>query len=236
MQCVFVLDIFNGAVVHAIRGERSRYELIERSSRVVNTSDPLEILGEIRPVEVYVADLNRLTGSGDNLNLIKQISYKTKTMADIGISSLADLQILPACVKPVLGTETASFELLERAAKFRQIIVSLDMKSEDVLTSDPELMISPLDVIQKLNDLQLEKVIFLDLDRVGTSCGSDESFLRECVLMSRHPLFIGGGVKDKDDLLVLDQLGIKGALVATAVHNKSIPLDLLRGKSSAQQA
>jgi phosphoribosylformimino-5-aminoimidazole carboxamide ribotide isomerase len=232
VHCVFVLDIFNGAVVHANRGERSRYELIERFSRVVSTSDPLEILEEIGPAEVYVADLNRLIGSGDNLNLIKQISHKTKTMADIGISALADLQILPARVLPVLGTETASLELLERAAKLKQIIVSLDMKRENVLTSDPELMISPLDAIQKLNDLQLEKVILLDLDRVGTSCGLDESFLRECVLLSRHPLYIGGGVKDEADLLVLDQLGIEGALVATAVHDGSIPLHMLRRKSS----
>jgi phosphoribosylformimino-5-aminoimidazole carboxamide ribotide isomerase len=234
VQCVFVLDIFNGAVVHAIRGDRSKYELIERSSRVVSTSDPLGILGEIRPEEVYVADLNRLTCLGDNLNLIRQISYKTKTMADVGVSSLADLQILPERVKPVLGTETASFELLEKAAKLRQIIVSLDMKRERVVTSDPELMISPFDVIQKLNNLQLEKVILLDLDRVGTSCGSAESFLRECVLLSRHPLLVGGGVKDVEDLLVLGQLGIKGALVATAVHNGRIPVHLLRGKLSAQ--
>ena len=68
MRCIFVLDVFNGAVVHAFRGERSRYEPIERYSQILSTSEPLAVLAEIRPSEVYVADLNRLMGSGDLQN------------------------------------------------------------------------------------------------------------------------------------------------------------------------
>ncbi len=71
MRCIFVLDIFNGAVVHAVRGEREHYQPIDGYSHVVTTSDPLRVLEEIRPREVYVADLNRLTGRGDNLQIIE---------------------------------------------------------------------------------------------------------------------------------------------------------------------
>ncbi|MCJ7444635.1 MAG: HisA/HisF-related TIM barrel protein [Methanotrichaceae archaeon] len=229
MRCVFVLDIFNGAVVHAIRGKRSKYECIEKFSHVVSTSDPIKVVDAMKPREVYVADLNRLTGSGNNIRIIKQISRKSETMADIGISSLKDLQMLPSCIKPVLGTETASFEILKRAAGLRQINVSLDMKRKKILTRDPELMISPFDVIRKLNNLNLETLIILELDRVGTSIGIDDGFLSQCAHLSRHPVFLGGGVKDAEDLCMLEQLGLKGALVATAVHNGSIPLNLIRG-------
>ncbi len=229
MRCVFVLDIFNGAVVHAIRGERSKYEYIEKFSHVVSTSDPIKVVEAIKPKEVYVADLNRLTGSGNNIRIIEQISHKSETMADIGISGLKDLEMLPSCIKPVLGTETASFEILKRAAGLRQINVSLDMKRKKILTRDPELMISPFDVIRKLNNLNLETLIILELDRVGTSIGLDDGFLSQCAHLSCHPVFLGGGVKDADDLCVLEQLGLKGALVATAVHNGSIPLNLIRG-------
>ena len=86
MRCIFVLDILNGAVVHALRGERRSYRPITEFSRLVSTSEPLGLLRELCPQEVYVADLNLITGKGDNLAAIGEISRISKTMADIGIS------------------------------------------------------------------------------------------------------------------------------------------------------
>ena len=127
MRCIYVLDILNGAVVHAVRGERSSYEPIAGFSRIVSTSEPLGILQELRPREVYVADLNLLTGRGDNLEVIKKISAVTRTMADTGISKYGDLDRLPASVSMVLGTETASLQLIEEAAREKRVVVSIDM-------------------------------------------------------------------------------------------------------------
>ena len=36
-------------------------------------------------------------------------------------------------------------------------------------------------------------------------------------------MLLAGGVKDMKDLFTLDKLGIKGALVATAVHSGMVP-------------
>lgn len=231
MRCIFVLDILNGAVVHAVRGERSRYEPIDRYSRIVSTSRPLSILSELEPSEVYVADLNRLMGEGDNLEIIGEIAARTKTMADIGISKLSDLAKLPEAVSPILGTETASLDLINEAARQRKIVVSLDMKGGKVLTRDPLLAgQAPLDVLQVLNDLPLEAVILLELSRVGTSSGLDREFLAKAAAMSRHPLILGGGVKGEEDLLALEGMGFSGALAATAVHNGRILLERIRQK------
>jgi len=229
VRCIFVLDIFNGAVVHAVRGNRNRYEPIDRYSSVVTSSNPLQILREIRPKEVYVADLNRLMNQGDNLAKIGEISSQTKTMADVGISNLGDLDRLPMGASPILGTETASFCLMESAALQRKIVASVDLKSRRVLTRDSMLgKESPLTVLQLLNGLSLEAVILLELDRVGTSCGLDQDFLGKAAFASDHPLILGGGVRDLEDLCILDRLGFSGALVATAVHNRSIPAEMLR--------
>ncbi|HNX39707.1 MAG TPA: HisA/HisF-related TIM barrel protein, partial [Methanothrix sp.] len=139
MRCIFVLDILNGAVVHAVRGERSCYEPIAGFSRIVSSSEPLGILHELRPREVYVADLDLLMGRGDNLAAIKQISSRAKTMADTGISRAGDLDRLPASVSLVLGTETASLQLIEAATREYGIIVSIDMMKRKVLARDPQL-------------------------------------------------------------------------------------------------
>jgi phosphoribosylformimino-5-aminoimidazole carboxamide ribotide isomerase len=189
----------------------------------------LGVLGEVRPKEVYVADLNILTGSGENLAVIRSISHKAKTMADIGISNSSDLDRLPNDITPILGTETAPFQMMEEAAKHRKVVASLDMKNRKVLTRDPLLAKQePLQVLRRLNDLPLEAIILLELDRVGTSLGLDREFLKKAALISEHPLILGGGVKGVEDLTMLEELGFSGALVATAVHNGKIPLEIVR--------
>ena len=225
MRCIFVLDILNGAVVHAVRGERNRYEPIASYSKIISSSEPRDILHELRPQEVYIADLNQLIGQGENLAIIKEISDLAKTMADTGISKADDLDCLPASVCPILGTETAPFQLMEELAPQRNIIVSLDMKNRKVLAREALLANeTPLQALQRLNHLPLNGVILLELNRVGTSSGLDKAFLEKALDISRHPLILGGGVKDEEDLRALDEIGFSGALVATAVHNGSVPV------------
>mgnify|MGYP001286548871 CR=1 FL=1 len=225
MRCVFVLDILNGAVVHAVRGERSRYEPIASFSQIVSTSEPLGIIQELRPREVYIADLNLLTGRGDNLAIIKEISTMARTMADTAVSKAGDLDRLPASISAVLGTETASLQLIKEAAIERRVVVSIDMMKKKVLARDPELAgQTPLQLLQRLNGLKLEGIILLELDKVGTSSGLDIRFLEEAAEASEHPLILGGGVKGEEDLKALEEMGFSGALVATAVHNGRIPV------------
>ncbi|HUS76475.1 MAG TPA: HisA/HisF-related TIM barrel protein [Methanothrix sp.] len=225
MRCVFVLDILNGAVVHAVRGERSRYEPIASFSQIVSTSEPLGIVQELHPREIYIADLNLLTGRGDNLAIIKEISTMARTMADTAVSKAGDLDRLPASISAVLGTETASLQLIKEAAIERRVVVSIDMMKKKVLARDPELAgQTPLQLLQRLSGLKLEGIILLELDKVGTSSGLDIRFLEEAVAASKHPLILGGGVKGEKDLKALEEMGFSGALVATAVHNGRIPV------------
>jgi phosphoribosylformimino-5-aminoimidazole carboxamide ribotide isomerase len=194
-------------------------------SKIVSSSEALDILHELRPQEVYVADLNQLIGRGENLAIIREISGRAKTMADTGISKAGDLYCLPASVCPILGTETASLQLMEELAQQRKIVVSLDMKNQKVLAREALLAAqTPLQFLQRLNRLPLAGVILLELSRVGTSSGLDKAFLEKAIAISEHPLILGGGVKDEEDLLALEEMGFSGALVATAVHNGSVPV------------
>jgi phosphoribosylformimino-5-aminoimidazole carboxamide ribotide isomerase len=224
VRCIFVLDILNGAVVRALRGERSRYEPIEKHSNIVFTSEPLQILQELQPKEVYIADLNLLMGSGENLEAICRMCKFADTMADIGVIKAGDMDRLPDAVIPVLGTETSSLGLIKEAAAKRKIAVSIDMKRRRILTRDPDLTaMTPLELLDRLNSISLESIILLELDRVGTSEGLDAAFLKKAAALCKHPLILGGGVKDEEDLRALERMGFSGALVATAVHNGKIP-------------
>jgi len=212
-----------------VRGERSRYEPIAKFSRIVSTSEPIAILEQLFPSEVYVADLNLLTGQGDNLELIRLISGRTRTMADLAVSEAAHLDRMPPDICPVLGTETAAFSIIEQAAAERRIVVSIDMIRGRLLSRDITLASDdPLHLLRRLNSLNLEGIILLELDRVGTSSGLNSSFLENAAKASEHPLILGGGVKDEEDLSALENMGYSGALVATALHSGAIPLARIR--------
>lgn len=223
-RIILALDILDGKVVHAVRGERHKYGPIDKVSHICRSSDPVEVANRLRPKEVYVADLNRLMNKGDNFDVIAPLSC---VMLDLGVKTEDDISLgLQIADKVVLGTETASLDMIKGAPD--RTCVSIDIKHGKVLSSDPALRISPTALIRELNDLHFDEVIILDLDRVGTGLGIDTPLLGEIIELSDHPVLLGGGVGASRDLEVLKELGAKGAIVATAIHNNSIPLDAIR--------
>lgn len=224
-RVIFVMDIFNRSVVLAKGGVREKYRPVSDSSTVCSNSDPVDIVELLHPGEVYIADLNVLQGKGPletNAGVIREVSLRTETMLDFGISSSKSVnEALSIAGIAVIGTETGTLSAIKDAAFGNpgRISVSIDMKHGKVLKEDPEIPDSPFEIVKVLNNFPLKDLIFLDLDRVGTASGFDPEFLRKLVECSSHSVLLAGGVKDMEDLFTLDRLGIKGALVATAVHS-----------------
>ena len=232
-RVVFVMDIFNRSVVLAKGGVREKYRPVSDSSVICNSSDPLEIIDTLRPREVYIADLNTLQEKGSretNSEIIRKLSLKTDTMLDFGVSSYEQIEEALSLSKTVIvGTETGTISAIKDTALKHphRISVSIDMKHEKVLKKDPEIPENPFEIVKIFNDLPIKDLIFLDLDRVGTSSGFDPEFLLKLVACSRHSVLLAGGVRNMDDLFTLDSLGIKGALVATAVHSGRVPPEVM---------
>jgi phosphoribosylformimino-5-aminoimidazole carboxamide ribotide isomerase len=228
-RIIFVMDILNGRVVHAVKGERSKYKPIQ-GSMLCNSSHPFEIISSVKPREIYIADLDHIQEIGDNFIIIKKISSKTKTMVDIGVKNMDDVKKCAEIADTVIiGTETASFEVIEKAAlQFPgRINVSIDMKNGFVLTKDKTMEVRPEDLVRRMNEIGIKDIIILDLGKVGTSAGIDEIFLKKIVDISTHNILVGGGIKDVKDIETLEKSGISGALAATALHNGNIPIDFI---------
>lgn len=237
-RLVFVMDLLNGEVVHAIRGKRDHYQPVHRFSSVVQASDPIRILQQLRPVEVYLADLNRLMKTGENRATITALRARfpdVKIMLEYGVRGIEDLEKAAAADLAdtfVLGTETASRALIADASSAGiPVSVSLDLLERAVLAEDQKLNRDPLAVLESLNAYPLKELIVLELSRVGTKSGLDLEFLVQAAAISEHALLCGGGVRSMGDLLQLKKRGIAGALVATAVHDGSIPIAALHTRS-----
>lgn len=228
------MDLFNRAVVHAKGGNRKEYMPVSASSMVCDTSDPVRLIETLKPREIYIADLNVLQGIGPraiNASLIQAVSSKIDTMLDFGVSTPPEaLDALSLAGTAIIGTETGCLKTIREAALANpgKISVSIDVKHKKLLKTDPALPEDPFEIVKLLNELPLKDFIFLDLDRVGTASGFDPDFLKQLAAISKYDVLLGGGVRSMEDLLTLEKLGIRGALVATAVHSGAIPLEVLR--------
>ena len=237
-RLVFVMDLLDGVVVHAKRGERDQYKPVNRFSSIVRSSDPVKIVEELKPAEVYLADLNRLMNTGDNRKILRELSTRKgemRIMLDYGIRELEDLKEVGEAKLAdtfVLGTETSSMDLIEEATRSKIcddlcLSVSVDLLNKGVVTSDKRLQIDPLMLIETLNQYPITDVIVLELDRVGTKRGIDFDFLARAVEVSEHDVLCGGGARSCQDIDVMEKMGVIGALVATALHDEAIPLSLV---------
>ena len=130
----------------------------------------------------------------------------------------------------ILGTETATLELVESASSFypRSINMSIDIKDGNILSSEPAFNIPPIDLIQMLNGYDINDLVILELSKVGTSSGINTEFLEQVVDHSDHNILLGGGIRNAEDISHLKDIGLAGVLVATAVHNGALPLDMIR--------
>jgi len=228
MRFILACDLKGGTVVRGVRGDRLHYRPIAEKSRIVTTSEPLGVIGQIKPKETYIADLDRIMGTGDNAPVIASLSRLTRTMADVGVKSASDASLaLNASNSVILGTETASYDTICESQGKRSI-VSIDMKNGEMMYSDPVFNVSPLQALERLNGLELEAVILLDVARVGSGEGIDMDLLAKATGISRHPVIIGGGVRGPEDLERAESCGAEGAIIASAVHDGKVPLELLR--------
>jgi phosphoribosylformimino-5-aminoimidazole carboxamide ribotide isomerase len=204
-----VIDLKGGTAVHAVRGERERYRPL---------GDPLAIARGFPVEELYVADLDAITGTGDNDDMIEALAREARVMVDAGAREPQELLEL-GVDRVVVGTETL-VEPDALDALLPGAVLSLDLRKGGTLSRDPRLAGLPaLDAMALLNRPGLREVILLDLALVGSGAGPDVATIAE--LHDAFPdleLLAGGGVRDADDLHALERAGAVGALVGTALH------------------
>ena len=238
MKIIPVLDILNGVAVHAMRGKRKEYKPLR--SALASSADPLEVAVAFKNLgftELYVADLDAITGKKPNMKIIKRISEETglRLMVDAGVAGVPRAkELLKNHVsKVIIGTETLHTmefvgEAIELFGKDR-VVVSLDLK-EGQLLSKPELgkFRNPADTLRELQEMGLEQVIIIDLSRVGSNEGVNMPLLKQILSGFKLKVFVGGGVRDLTDLLELERMGIFGVLLATALHSGRIRVEEAR--------
>jgi len=227
MRVIGVIDLKDGIAVHAVRGERERYRPV-RSVIAPDGGDPLALArafrSELALEELYVADLDAITGSGALSPCLGALAHEAHVMVDAGVSEPQRARALTelGVQRVIVGTETLSGpDALDRLlADIPGLVLSVDLRDGRLLSPDPRLTgLAAPDALARLYRPALREAIVLDLARVGSGAGTDVELFAE--LHAAFPdleLLAGGGVRDVEDLRALGAAGAAGALVATALH------------------
>ena len=223
MKLVAVIDLLDGQVVHARRGDRANYAPLK--STLCVGSDPSEIasaLIALHPFDaIYVADLDAIQRRGHNLAALRAIAQAvpgTTLWIDAGISAADDVERLRAegHASLVIGSESLrDCELVDELnGAGHEFVLSLDFRHLRFLGPE-QLLNSP--------DLWPKHVLAMNLDFVGSSLGPDLPLIR--MLHNAAPsslIHASGGLRNEADIDAAYRAGASGALLATSLHDGSL--------------
>jgi phosphoribosylformimino-5-aminoimidazole carboxamide ribotide isomerase len=218
MDIVLAMDLRHGNVVHGKAGNRAGYLPLDWG--LSSTTEPVRYISELRPKNLYIADLDRIEKTGSHDDVIRACAKKVACCyVDRGIRTPNEYLSGDHIVN-IIGTETCGDDL----SRYKGGFLSLDVKRGKVIPSGRTMV----DVLVEAERLGFKGCIILNLGAVGTQSGIDRSALRSLRSVYSGKMLYGGGVATKTDLHRLADAGFDGAIIATAVHRGEIPLALVQ--------
>jgi phosphoribosylformimino-5-aminoimidazole carboxamide ribotide isomerase len=218
LDIIPVIDLRHGLVVRAVMGRRELYRPIETPlSRTAQAEDVVLGLRTLHDFKaLYIADLDAIEGTGDNTGVVTRLRERFAHLDIWTDNGIAARNAIRAWLDEdrgtlVLGSESQASGALARS--FRddpRLVLSLDFR--DSVFQGPVELLDP--------SHWPERVIAMTLARVGGVSGPDFERLAElCRIGPRHRIHAAGGVRGREDLLRLAEMGVKGVLVASALHD-----------------
>ena len=222
MEIIPVIDLKGGEVVRARAGRRDDYRPIE--TPLSPSSTPREVVAGLLRLfsfhHLYVADLDAIERRGDHDAALAFLAAEHPGLdfwVDNGIhdEATAAAWLDRDLGRLVIGSESQTGTGLVRALRYHpRAALSLDFRGDT--------FVGPSEILENA-DIWPERVIVMTLARVGAGQGPDLHRLADIQRRApRRLVYAAGGVRNIADLRALAQMGIAGALVATALHAGAI--------------
>jgi phosphoribosylformimino-5-aminoimidazole carboxamide ribotide isomerase len=218
MELVLAMDLRRNLVVHGKSGLRATYKPLDWG--LSPTAEPPGYVRMLAPKYLYIADLDRIEGTGSHDAIIKQCAEEVDCCyVDRGCTSPDDM-LAGRTIVNIVGTETGGRDLFRYSSGY----LSLDMKEGKVIPSGAD----PADLLRSAQDWKFSGIIILNIEAVGTGRGIALLQLENWRAAYDGRLFYGGGVATVQDLETISRAGFEGAIISTALHTGAIPLEWIR--------
>ncbi len=186
---------------------------------------------------LHLVDLDAATGRGENRAVIRQIVAELGVPVEVGggVRDRAGAEELlrGGVQRVVIGTAAVrSPELVAEliaAHGPERVVVSLDARGLEVATHGwaQGSGVQVAELTPTLAEAGLETLIFTDVTRDGTLRGLDRDLMRQVRGLWLNTLIVGGGVADLNDVNILAEERIQGAIVGRAIYEGTLAYPLV---------
>jgi phosphoribosylformimino-5-aminoimidazole carboxamide ribotide isomerase len=226
MEIIPAIDLRDGAVVQLVGGDFGKEQV-----RIA------DVLGQVRAFEeagarrLHVVDLDAAKGTGDNIEVVKNIIRGTylpvQTGGGVRTIERAVSLIDAGARQVIVGTaavcdDTFLPALADRIGKER-ILVALDYKEGRVVTHgwDARTGIDPLSLGKKLGRY-CAGFLLTCVDKEGKLGGTDSDYLQKFKAETGMRVIASGGVGSLDDIVALKNARVDAAVVGLAFYNCAV--------------
>jgi phosphoribosylformimino-5-aminoimidazole carboxamide ribotide isomerase len=224
VEIIPVIDLMGGKVVHAKAGERQTYQAIQ--SVLTKATDLHSVVADILSFypfkTMYIADLDAITGRGLDVTQYQRCLAQFPEVTfwlDAGVCNQADCDSFPVSERLVMALGSESLQTLSLLKEARSSVLSLDFKQGRFL-GDQRLL--------EQVGLWPDKVIVMNLDRVGLSQGPDLVLMGALREKKREVSLIAAGGVRLEDITILAELGVEQVLIASLLHQGLLTRECLR--------
>jgi len=207
--------------------------------------DELEVVGE-NPIEVamsfkkagaeyiHMVDLDgALNGIIKNMKIILKVIKEVNIPVELG-GGIRDIKTVDALIKAglsrvILGTAALKDKnfVAEAVAKYGdKIAVGIDAKDEKVAVNGWTNIseVNYIDFAKEIEAIGVKTIIFTDISKDGTLMGPNLVQLQKINESVNCNIIASGGIKELEDLKVINKMGLYGTIVGKAIYSGNVDL------------
>ncbi len=227
MKIFPAIDLSGQKVVRLVRGDYAKMTVYGEDP--VKTALEFEAAGASY---LHVVDLDGAkSGSRENFAVIEQILKSTKLSVEIG-GGIRDMEAVSAylnagAMRVIIGTAAVRNPafLAEALSKYgTKIAVGVDFKNGQTATDGwTKADGDAFEFCRKLADMGVGALICTDIAKDGMLQGTNQEMYRQLVRLKTE-IIASGGVSGLEDLKILKQTGVGGAIVGKALYTGAVDL------------
>ena len=229
------IDIKEGKCVRLLKGDFNKITQYKKMP-----SEQAEEFVKLGFKNLHLVDLDgALEGKIINKDIIKKIAKISNIKIQVGggVRSEEHIeQLVNVGVDTVIiGTAAVeNIEFLKNACKNfkKKIAVSLDVRNGYIALSGwkKQTKILASDFIKNIEDMNISKIIYTDINRDGTKQGANLSETLNFSNLTKIPVIVSGGISSMNEVISIKEKkyrNITGIIIGKAIYDGSININEL---------
>lgn len=223
------IDLHNGQAVRLKQGDYNQVEVFFK-----NPLEVLQFFTENKSKNLHIVDLDGAKdGTTQNYEVIKELVEKSNFFIQVG-GGIRDEERIKKYInlgvdRVILGTIAVENEefLRNMVQKYGdKIAVSVDAKNEKVAVKGwtKTVEINSIEFCQKLSNIGVKTIIYTDISKDGMLTGTNLDVYLKLSKLVNSNIIASGGITFLDEIKVLNENKIYGAIVGKAIYSGSLNL------------